>query len=385
MSSQVTVEKSAFSESLAIAGRAVAPASHLPILANVLITDDGGQLRLAATNLTLCVSVWLEAQLNGPLALTLPARTLTDMVNSLSGSEVQFSVNGKPEATLESGTFKGTVRGIAAAEFPPIPKFDGSDGMLLQAGLLREMIQATAFAASNDEVRPLLTGVLLSLERDQLIMAATDGFRLAVKKAALPVSVDKKQVVVPASALKEILRILSATKPGQVRLFVPPAGSQMVLRAQNVQLVSQLVDGRFPDYQAIVPKSYKTRTVVAVDELQKACRQAAIIAREGGNVVRLRLTPGADQTGMVTVLAEAGETGASQMELPATITGPELEIAFNVKFLQDGLEGIHSENVALETNAFNTPAVIRPAGREASTKGEEQEYLYVLMPMHLDG
>lgn len=377
MSSKVTVEKSTFAESLAIVGRAVASGPHLPVLANVLIESDNGQLRLAATDLTLGVAVWMDARLDGQIALTLPAKTLTDIVNSLGDSEVQFSINGKPEAAIKSGTFKGLVRGIEAAEFPAIPEYDLANAIILEASLLKEMIQATAFAASTDQARPVLEGVQLSLNGNTLAMAATDGFRLAVKKAALPVSVSSQQVIIPAASLKETVRVLSATKPDQVHLLVPQKGSQVVLRAGNVQLISQLIDGRFPDYQMIVPKSYKTRTVLGTADLLKACKQAAIIAREGGNVIQLRLTPGEEQTGKVTVLAESGDTGESEVELPATITGPEMTIAFNVKFLQDGLEAIRTKNVVIETNTHNTPAVIRPAG--------EEEYLYILMPMHVDG
>lgn len=385
MSSKVIVEKSAFAENLSIVGRAVASSPHLAILANILITSEGGQLRLAATNLTLGVSTWMDARLDGQIALTLPAKTLTDIVNSLADSEVQFSVNGKPEATLKSGTFKGVVRGTEASEFPPLPEHDVSEGVSLPASLLRDMIQGTAFAAASDEARPVLEGVQISFEGNTLSMAATDGFRLAIKRAHLPSAVTKKQVIIPASSLKEVVRVLSATKPEQVRLYIPPTGSQVVLRTENVQLVSQLIDGRFPDYQVIVPKDHKTRTVIATADLLKACKQAGIIAREGGNVIQLRLTPGADQTGNVTVLAESGDTGESEIELPATVTGPELTIAFNVKFLQDGLEAIRTQNVVIETNSHKTPAVIRPAGGKASPTGEEEDYQYILMPMHVDG
>ena len=224
MSSKVTVEKSAFAESLAIVGRAVASGPHLPILANILIESDNGQLRLAATDLTLGVSVWLDARMDGQIALTLPAKTLTDIVNSLADSEVQFTVNGKPEAAIKSGAFKGVVRGIEASEFPAIPEHDVSNGITLETSLLKEMIQATAFAASTDEARPVLEGVQLSLDGNTLSMAATDGFRLAVKKAALPVSVDSKQVIIPASSLKETVRILSAHKTRAGPAVDPPEG-----------------------------------------------------------------------------------------------------------------------------------------------------------------
>jgi DNA polymerase-3 subunit beta len=377
MATKVTVQKTAFSDSLAMVGRAVGSHSHLPILSNVLLASDEGQLRLSATDLTVGITVWMDANMDGSLALTLPARTLTDVVNALSDPEVQFSVNGKPEAALKSGSFKGVVKGNEASEFPSIPVFDVSQGISFDASTMKEMIQSVAFAASVDDSRPVLAGVLFMLDDQTLTMAATDGFRLAIRKTELPVRVGKKQVIVPAAALKELARILGSTKCACVTLFLPPSGSQVVLRCENVQLVSQLIDGKFPDYQVILPKSHKTRTVVQRNELLKACKQAGIMARAGSNVVRFQLQPGSENTGKVIVLAEADETGESEIEMNATVEGPELEIAFNVKFLQDALEAIETRNVVIETNNHKTPAVIRPAGEEA--------YTYVLMPMHIDG
>jgi len=291
--------------------------------------------------------------------------------------EVVFSVNGKPEAALKCGAYKGVVKGIEASEFPTIPEFDVSSGISLDANTLKEMIQNVAFAASVDDSRPVLTGVLMNMEEKSLSMVGTDGFRLAICKVDLPVTFAKKQMIVPASTLKEVVRIIGATKASKITLFLPLTGSQVVFRCENVQIVSQLIDGKYPDYQAILPKGYKTRTGIATADLLKACKRASIIAREGSNVVRFHLQPGPNQTGKVNLLAESDETGASEIELDATIEGQELEIAFNVKFMQDGLEAINAKNVVIEANAHNTPAVIRSTG--------EEENLYVLMPMHIDG
>jgi DNA polymerase-3 subunit beta len=294
-------------------------------------------------------------------------------------------VNGKPEAFLKCGSYKGVVKGVEASEFPAIPVFDFSDGISLEATILREMILKTAFAASMDDSRPVLTGVLLNIDGKSISMVATDGFRLAICKAELPVALGKKQLIIPASTLKEVVRILGATKASQITLCLPATGSQVAIRCENVQIVSQLIDGNFPDYQKIIPKGYKTRTVISAFDLLKACKQAGIIAREGSNIVRFHLKPGIDQAGKVQLQSESYETGASEIELDATVEGQELEIAFNVKFLQDGLEAISSKKVVIEINAHNTPAIIRPVDREASPLGEEEDFLYVLMPMHIDG
>jgi DNA polymerase-3 subunit beta len=385
MTSKVIIQKSVFADSLAIVGHAVGSHTHLPILSNVLLSKDEGQLRLSATDLTLGVTVWMDANMDGDFGLTLPARTLTDMVNTLTEPEIVFSVNGKPEATLKCGAYKGIVKGVEASEFPTIPEYDISNGISLDASMFREMIKNVVFAASVDDTRPILTGVLMNMEGKIVTMVATDGFRLAICKAMLPEPLDKRQIIIPASALKEVVRILGTTRAARITLVLPTTGSQVVLRCENLQIVSQLIDGKFPDYQAILPKGYITRTVMAAADLLKACKQASIIARDGSNVVRFHLQspygnasrPLPDQTGKVTLLAESDETGASEIELDATVEGQELEIAFNVKFLQDGLETISTKNVVIETNSHNTPAAIRSTG--------EEDYLYVLMPMHIDG
>jgi len=377
MTCKVIVQKNTFSESLAIVGRAVGSHSHLPILSNILLNKDEDQLRLAATDLTVGVTVWMDANLDGDLGLTLPAKTLIDVINSLTDPEVVFSVNGKPEASLKCGTYKGIVKGIDASEFPTIPEYPITNGVSMDASMFKEMIQKVAFAASMDDTRPVLTGVLMSMDGKTVSMVGTDGFRLAICKAILPEPFAKKQLIIPASALKEVVRILNATKTARITFVLPTNGSQVVFRCENVQIVSQLIDGKFPDYQAILPKGYKTRTVISAVDLLKACKQAGIIAREGSNVVRFHLKPGMDQTGKVQLLSESDETGASEIELDATVEGQELEIAFNVKFLQDGLEAISTKNVTIEANAHNTPAVLHSTG--------DEENLYVLMPMHIDG
>jgi DNA polymerase III subunit beta len=384
MTCKITLQKNIFTESLAIVGRAVGSRTALPILSNILLSKENGGLQLSATNLTFGASVWMDANMDGDFALTLLAKTLTDVISLLGESEFVFSANGKPEVSIKSGSYKGVVKGIEASEFPVMPEYDMSAALSLDAAMLREMIQSTVIAASADEARPVLTGVLLSIEGNQISMVAADGFRLAIRRAHLPEKVETRQVIIPAASLKEVMRILSAVRANKISMLVPPKGSQVVIRCENVQLVSQLVDGRYPDYQGIIPKSFKTRMVVSNTDLMKACKQAGIIAREGGNVIRLHLVPGEDQTGKVQVLAESNETGTSEVELAAAVTGVEMTIAFNVRFLLEVLDVIQTMNVAIEMNANNTPAVIRPVVERESRPNLEEGYLYVLMPMHID-
>ena len=386
MTCKITLQKNNFSESLAIVGRSVGSHTSLPILSNILLSKENGGLQLSVTNLTLGVSVWMDARIDGEFALTLPAKTLTDVVSLLAEPEIVFSANGKPEVSFKNGSYKGIVKGIEASEFPVMPEYDMSEALTLDAVMLREMIQSTVIAASADEARPVLTGVLLSIEGNQISMVAADGFRLAIRRMHLPEPVTAKEVIVPAAALKEIARVMNAVKANKVSLLIPTKGSQMVLRCENVQIVSQLIDRHFPEYQGIIPKGFKTRMVASTADLMNACKQTGIIAREGGNVIRLHIVPGGeDQIIKVTVLAESSETGSSEVELSAVVTGVELIIAFNVRFLLEVLGAIRTPTLAIEMNANNSPAVIRPVDLDKPSSETEEEYLYVLMPMRLNG
>jgi DNA polymerase-3 subunit beta len=331
MMCNVIVQRNIFAESLAIVGRAVSTHGQLPILSNLLLNKEEDKLRLSATDLTLGISVWMDARMDGDLELTLPARTLADVVNTLTEPEIAFSVDGKPEASLENGSFSGTIKGVEASEFPAISTFDVSEGVTIDAGLFKEMIQHVSFAASMSDSRPVLTGVLLNLDGKTASMVATDGFRLAIYKAELPITLGKILLNIPACALKEVVRILGTTQAKNITLFSPKEGNRIVLRCENVQVISQLIDGKYPDYQAIIPNGYKTRTVIATTDLLNACKQASVIAREGNNAVRIHLQPGIDQTGKIRILAQSDETGASTIELVAFVEGQDLECAFNVK------------------------------------------------------
>ena len=186
---------------------------------------------------------------------------------------------------------------------------------------------------------------------------------------------DPVHAIIPARALSELARI--ATDGDQnIVMVVPPGRGQVIFHMKDTELVSQIIDGNFPDYRAIVPRSFKTRTVVSTPGLLKACRQAEIIAREGTNVARLNIMPTGDlKPGTVEVSAQSEETGSSEAKLDATIEGVPLLIAFNVRFLREVLEVIRTPNVSVETNAATTPGMIRPVG--------DEQFSHVIMPMHL--
>jgi DNA polymerase-3 subunit beta len=257
-----------------------------------------------------------------------------------------------------------------------MPTPDSSDGIKIKVADLKEMIQQVAFAASTDEARPILTGVLVTIEGNQLTMAAADGFRLSVRKSELASAVARPVVaVVPARALSELARIASDGEQ-EVEMILPAGRGQAVFQMKDVQLVSQLIEGAFPDYQQIIPKSRETRSVLSTSSYLKACKQAEIFAREGSHIARINITPGGElKPGSIVISGQSEETGSNQTEIDASIDGSSLLIAFNVRFLREVLEVINTPEVAMETTIDTAPGVIRPVG--------DEQFLHVIMPMHL--
>jgi DNA polymerase-3 subunit beta len=362
---------------LSIVSRAVAARSTLPVLGNILLAAENGRLRLSATNLELGITCWIGAKIEDEGAITLPAKTLVDLVNTLPQDTVHLSLSARTQTVnLSCGRIKASIKGIDAQEFPAIPPADIDAAIQLNVEDLRDMIAAVIFAAATDEARPILTGVLARLEGNTVTLAASDGFRVAERTAHLSSPVEETiTAIIPARALAELGRVIHAQEP--VYMQLPPGRGQVIFHHGSVELVSQLIEGAFPAYQNIIPKGYKTRAVISTEEFRKACKSSDIIAREAAHTTRLKIKPGEDTLipGHVVISATAAETGDNVAEMDATIEGDSVEIAFNVKYLVDVLSVIDTPNVALETSAATSPGVIRPVGRD--------DYVYVVMPMHL--
>lgn len=361
---------------LNIVSRAVSPRSTLPVLANVLVATDEGRLRLSATNLELGITCWIPAQIQEEGSVTVPARTLVDLVSTFPPDNVNLSLDVRTQTiNLVCNSSVHDIKGIDAQDFPPMPVPDLAEGVELNLADFKEMIQQVAFAASMDEARPVLQGVKMEVTEDLITLAATDGFRISVRKQPLANPIKENfSIIIPARAMSELARI-SGDSDKSVTMVVPQGRGQVIFHLKDTELVSQLIDGNFPDFRAIVPKSFKTSTVVSTPAFLKACKQAEIIAREGNNVIRLDILPEESGPGRVEISAQTEETGKSDIKVEATIEGSGLLIAFNVKFLREVLDVVRAPNVALETNANNTPGVIHPVG--------DENFVHVIMPMHL--
>ena len=373
---KASVSQQELAHGLSTVSRAVSPRSTLPVLANVLIATDEGRIRLSATNLELGISCWIKATVEEEGSITIPARTISDLVSTLPNDRVEMLLNDRTQTlNVRCGTNSTDIKGIDAQEYPPMPLPEKTGGVELNVADLKEMIQQVAFAASSDEARPVLQGVLTQIEGTTITMAATDGFRISVRSSKVTNPQSKTiSVIIPARAMNELARI-AANGDATVSMSVPAGRGQVVFNLKDAELVSQLIEGNFPDYKVIIPRSYKTHTVVSTPSFQKACRQAEIIARDGNNIIRMHIQPKLEGPGIVEISAQSEETGNSEVQLDANIDGDGLLIAFNVRYLREVLDVVKTPSVALETNANNTPATIKPIG--------EDEFTHVIMPMHL--
>ncbi len=365
---------------LSTVARAVATRSTLPVLGNILLETDHSRLKLAATNLEIGINCWIGAKVEEEGATTVPARLLTDFVNSLPPERIDMELVVRTQTLhLRCLRYEANIKGIDASEFPLIPTADRLDTgwrIRIAPDLIRQMITQVIIAAATDETRPILTGVLVRFENDQLTLAAADGFRLSVRTARLEESVPAPiSVIVPARALAELARI-SADEQNPIELIITESRNQALCHLSNVDLVSQLIEGNFPDYRQIIPKGHATRTVVDTRAFLNAAKIASFFARDAANIVRLKMEPGGDLTpGQLTVAATSAEVGDNVSQMEANIEGQELEIAFNAKYLMEVLNVVDAPQVTLETNTSSSPGVIKPVG--------SQDFTHVIMPMHI--
>lgn len=374
---KVSVPQENLARGISIVSRAVATRSTLPVLGHILLATEGGRLKLAATNLEIGITHWSNAQVKTEGAITVPARQLADYVNALPPDAVEMELNPKTQTLhLKCARYDANIKGVDASEFPIIPTIGDDNKILIEPDTLKEIIAQAIFSAAQDDSRPVLTGVLAKFDKDTVTFASADGFRLSVRSAELgnklaaPVS-----IIIPAKALADVSRIMG-DQDAPVEIAITENRSQVLFHLANTDLVSQLIDGNFPDFNQIVPKSRTTRTVMNTNELQNAVKAASVFARESSNTVRLNVSSGNDMGGgRVVITAQSAETGDNVGEIDATVEGDPIEIAFNARFLADVLGVLNSPQVALETLGAASPGVVKPVGRE--------DFTHVIMPMHI--
>ena len=358
--------------------RAVSSRSAMPDIQNVLIESDAGRLRLTATNLEISISTWIGATIEEEAAFSAPAQMIADFVRALPGSPVMLNIQKDPlMLKIECDTFKAQFNGSNPDDFPPIPRIEGGATVSIPAAQFKNAISRVVCAAATEESRPVLTGVKLMLNSDEFVMASADGYRLAVELAQ-PKNLPEEpiDIIIPARSLEEVRRLIG-DYVDIVHFTVPEKGTQALFRIEETELVTQLVQGQYPDYKKLIPTSQATKISVDAEQFKRAVASTSVFARDGNQIIRL-ITGEKDSEGQTTleVTARADEIGENRVEIPATIEGPKSKIAFNYRFLQDMLRVIEGETLLLHTDSPSSPGVFR------STQNDN--YTHVIMPMFVE-
>ena len=370
----VSVLQENLAKSLNIVTKAVDSNPPLPVLANVLLETEDSRLKISATNLEMSITAWIGAKVEQAGSITLPAKTFGELVNSLSRERVDLRLEAATHTMhVRCGIQTSNVRGIDADEYPPINHNEKAD-LHLEGATLREMITQTAFAAAREQNRPILTGVYLQLEGNTLTLAAADGYRLAVRTAEIAESFsERKDMVIPARAMSEIARIVEDDQ--EVGIALPADRNSVTVFAPNILVSSQLLEGRFPDFASIIPRSFVTATTLYTQDLLVVCQRAEIFARDNANSANLHVKPAPNpgEPAEVLIVGKSAERGDSEGMLDATAEGEQLDISFNIKYLIDVLRVINEERVVFQSNGPENPGVLKPENRD--------DFVHVIMPM----
>jgi len=361
---------------ISIVSRVVSTRAVLPVLSNILMTTDEGRLKLAATDLSTSITCWIGAKVEEDGEITVPARLLSDFVSTLPPAQIQMELVTRTKSLhLTCAQFEADIRGIDAQDFPLIPSDVSDHGIALPPETLRQMIEQVILAAATDEGRPVLTGALAQFQGSELTMVAADGFRLSLRKTPLSEEVPEPlEVIIPARALRELARV-SAEEEEPIEIIVTPDRNQALFRLSNVEIVTQLIEGKFPDYNQIIPSSHSTRAVINAHDLMRAVRISVLFSRDVANIVRVEIIPGTETDPGRLIVESAAEVGQNVGALDAAVEGEQMEIAFNGRYIIDMLNVLGTEQVALETTNSSRPGILKPVG--------DENLVYVVMPMHL--
>jgi DNA polymerase-3 subunit beta len=370
---KLTSGRGVLSDALQMLSRVVTGRTTLPILNNVLMEAKGEHVRLLTSDLELWVDCSVPASGIEEGSITVPAKLLNEVVASLPEADVTIASEDSNAVALSCGQSRYVMQGLAAEEFPSLPEVVGGVSLTVPQARLRPLIRSTEFAAAADETRAILAGILMRWDGQKLCLVATNMHRLAIDATMVEGGpAEQVNAVVPARALREVLRSLSSDPQAQARIHL--GESQVVFDLGSVIVTSRIIEGQFPNYERVVPTESEYTLRTDRRELLAALRRADIVARTEANKVILRLQPGA-----IEVEAESPEIGRAHEEVAAELEGDQTEIAFNAEYLIDALEVISEDRVQMDLTGPLSPGVLRPV----PIAREESPYLYIIMPMQL--
>ena len=364
---RVTCPQDELARALGVVSRGVSTRTTVQILAGILLHTSGGRLELAATDMELSLRTSLDASIESDGSVVVPGRLLLELARLLPDAEVTIE-HKLEEAAVEIRSSAATYRlhTYNAEDFPRLPDAEAAERHDVDRETLLETVSRVSRSASRDESRPVLTGVLMRFEPGKLVMAATDSYRLSVKETAIEGTVPELEAIVPARALQELARVAQAGE----RIELGVHENQVIFSTGDALLTTRRIDGQFPNYKQLVPEAFDHELALPREELLDVVRRVAVMAQRN-SPLRLRFGDGE-----LTVSAQTQDVGEARESLPVSFNGEPLEIGFNAEFLRDGIESVGGEQLRLKLISPLRPAVLQ---------GEDDTFLYLIMPIRLAG
>ncbi len=367
---------------LSVVGHVPTKNVNLPILGHVLIKTDGKIAELSTTNLEIALRAEVRGKIDAPGEFTVPAKLLADYVGLLPGERVDLAVDGATLA-VSSGKYHTKIKGMPASEFPLIPNIQGGAEYLVPARDLRRAISRVVFAASPNESRPEIAGIFMDFAPGKagdgaLTLAATDSYRLAEAKVVLHsgAATAARSGIVPTRTMAELLRVVALFRESggeaEENIKITFSENQISFSWSTVQMVSRTIEGRYPEYRAIIPETSKSVFKVAREEIIKAVKATALFSRSGLYDVKLALTP----PGALELRAADAQTGEQTASLDAAVSGAENFVTLNYRYLLDGLQALETEEAEFRMTDAGSPCLLLPSG-----KGALPDYRYIVMPI----
>jgi DNA polymerase-3 subunit beta len=356
-----------FSKALQISSRFVSNRAQLPVLSNVLLKSNKTKLFLLATNLEISIATSIGAKVETDGSITIPARTLSDIISNLSKGTLTLSTEDE-HLSIEMQNFDATLMGISASEFPSIPETIPSTAFHIKREEFAKALSQVVFSASSDETRPVLTGVLFTASGDTLVLVGTDGHRLSQKKIDLPDAQKVPKTIVPKSALLEVSRI--GTDEEDLTFAVNAEDKQVLFGSGDTVLSSRLIDGEFPPFEKIIPK--QSTVVVRLDhaELLRAVKVASVFARDSGYVGKMKVL-----SDKIEITAESSKSGNQKMSVDAKVEGESLEVMFNLRFIEEFLQVVSGSEITIGLTDSNSPGVFQDSS--------DKSFLHLIMPVKI--
>lgn len=366
---RLTCSQKDLASALGITNKAVGANSTLPVLNNVLVKAEGKKLYFTTTDLEIAISYWIDAEIKNEGEITIPSKLFTNYINYLKDEKVDITIEEGDSVLIKTNDSNTKVKGIPANEFPSIPTVEKEGVFKVGVREFMVAINQVAFAAALNTTRPILTGVYLTVDKDELKMAATDSYRLSEKILKIKDPSGEIACIIPVKTLLELSSTLSLVKEdGEVEVIV--SKNQIFFSVEKIKITSRLIEGQFPNYQQVIPKESKTKVFLNASELSLVLKRINLFAKENNNKILMKV----DKESLI-VTTDTTQYGVGEVVVKTRVEGEENEIALNSQFILDVLGNIGSKEVVVELGVKTNPAIIRPA--------DKSDYTHIIMPLKI--